>query len=227
MELGRQAGLGSRVEGLLAATAANCTMNDLEQRATMLDRAEMRVAAPGMGREPTGSVLRDLAFTYNMGGHYAQALETAERAIAEEESWFGALTEIGHDSLVEAALAHTGLGDTRAARERAEQARSAARAMELSPLPSAWALARAARADERNDEARALLSTALPQAGADCAELAFAQGELALVLEQIGDPDRARQLASEALESLAPRGAMTAAMRRELEALLHRAGPYR
>lgn len=217
---------GPHVDAQLLALEGETTVDDLAGRIRLLEQAASLSSAVGVGREPAAHVLRALGYTHGVAGNAREGVRLSRAAVADDEAWFGAITEIGMHALIDEALAQCSLEDFDAARRCAERAAAAASAIGLSLLPSAWVRARIARLTGDAPRARAELEQALSNA-AEGEDVAMARAELALAHDAAGDLAEARRLASESLAMLSSAGALAPPLLRELEAVLHRAGPYR
>jgi hypothetical protein len=131
---------GVRALGALCAHAASMESVDLDRRAALFDRAEAWLTFPGPGRGRTAMVQIDLAILARIRVRHEAARDAAERAHADELSWFGARTQFSVRALVESALASAALGDTTRAQVSAREASRAIDAIGVPRWEADWAL---------------------------------------------------------------------------------------
>jgi len=227
LELCRSLGLGPRVEGEISGIIGSATVDDLERRLGFFGRSRNLLDAPGVGREPIGSLACAMAHTELELERPERALAFAEEAHANDIEWFGAQTVVGHAALVASSSARSALGDVERARAAADAARGVAAALGVGTYDADWAHGRASLAAGELERALPELRRAAGDPDPESFVAMCARADLALALAEAGDVSEARELASSALATLEPLGALCARSRRALEEMLRRAGPYR
>lgn len=200
----RAAELGARADADGTEQLAEATRRDVDRRAALLARAEALTNAPGVGRARLGNVALDLAIAHRHQGDDRSAAEAAERAIADDLRWFGALTVRGVLAHLELALAAHAAGDGARAAVSARRCAEASSAIarlrppDTEPFVRAWALGIAAAAEGRHGDAERRLADASEHCDAPDA-LPYIAALRAAALDALGRRDDASTVAKKAL----------------------------
>jgi tetratricopeptide (TPR) repeat protein len=226
LAMGEEHELGPRALGHFSLQAAGMDVHDLERRARLFERAEALWCAPGIGRVCATLAHVNRAITERVREQHDLAREAAERALAEERAWFGAVAKDGVRALVESALASAALGDGERAERDARHAASIGAFLETSARDTTWALGAAALACGRIAEGIATLGRALDAPPAPHSEEDSAFIALALVraLDRAGRGNEATVVARRARAS--PLANLGHVVQKELDVVATRA-PYR